>query len=210
MTSTEQGNATHLPAWFDLSLKQELLDKKNRPRGLLCYIDLLCNYALEWIVRSPSWRYVAPYEWSELEALIEEDAREIRASTFRPDVVIGIKSGGAFISNYVARCLDVQLVGYVRVARYTPILGCSALAFFLRYFSGARLRTETDIELAGQNVLIVDDQVRTGKSLLAVRRWTEIRGAKEVRTYCMFSQGAKADFGSRDGMIVNCPWGDDP
>ena len=42
-----------------------------------------------------TWRYARKYDWSELERFIEDDCREVRAADFRPDLIVGIKSGGA-------------------------------------------------------------------------------------------------------------------
>jgi hypoxanthine phosphoribosyltransferase len=199
-----------LPDWFDDRLAESLHRKRNRPRGALSFIDVAAFKTLSFCFGSKTWRYDQPHDWSELERYIEHDCDEIRAADFRPDAIIGIRSGGAFIANYVGRCLGVRDVGYVRVDRYSPVLGSAFLAVICKYFAAPRLTADADLDLTGRKVLLVDDQVRTGKSLSTARQWVEERGAVEIRTYCMFTQGYRPDFGRRAGIMMNCPWGDDP
>ncbi len=94
--------------------------------------------------------------------------------------------------------------------RYSPVLGSAFLAVILKYFRRAQFTADTPGELAGKRVLLVDDQIRSGKSMDVARRWIEDRGTAEIRTFCLFTQGARADFGNRRGIMMNSPWGDDP
>lgn len=210
LTARDASSDAEVPDWFDETLVEDLVRKRNRPRGLFSLLDMVVLNTLSAAFGTKTWRYARKYDWSELERFIEDDCREVQAADFRPDLIVGIKSGGAFIANFVARRLGVGNVRYVRVERYSPIFGSTCLAFICKYFRAPKLTTSCDGEFAGLKVLLVDDQTLTGKSLSIARRWIESRGAKEVRTYCTFTQKFQPDFGRRSGIMLNSPWGDDP
>ena len=109
------------PDWFDRRLRVELLKKVNRKRGLLSFVDSLVFTVLSRVYGNTAWRYTEAHSWRELKEYIEEDCRDICESGFKPDVVVGVKSGGAFIANYVARCLDISQVEYIYMDRYSPV-----------------------------------------------------------------------------------------
>lgn len=203
-------SGSEIPDWFDDQLRDDLHRKIHRKRGPLSFVDVAAYSVLDRVIGKPTWRFKDAYGWPELEEYITEDCRAIRQSGFRPDVILGVKSGGAFIANYVARCLETKQVEYINVDRYTPIFGSAFVAFLCRYFRAARLTIRSAVDLSRRKVLIVDDQVITGKSLQAARNWAEKNGASEVKTYCIFTQRAETDFGNRSGIMMKSPWGDDP
>jgi hypoxanthine phosphoribosyltransferase len=210
LTAHDAATEVEVPDWFDERLVADLVRKRSRPRGVFSLLDVIVLHSLGTAFGTKTWRYARKYDWSELEGFIGDDCREILAADFRPDVIVGIKSGGAFIANFVAQQLGVRQVGYVRVERYAPIWGSTCLAFVCKYLRAPRLTVLTDLELAGRKVLLVDDQTLTGKSLTITRRWIEESGASEVRSYCIFTQKFRPDFGNRSGIMLNSPWGDDP
>jgi hypoxanthine phosphoribosyltransferase len=210
LLKTRDETDVKLPNWFDEQLRAELVKKANRKYGLLSFVDSIAFAVLDRAFGNDKWRFKKAHSWRDLEQCIELDCREIRDANFEPDLIVGVKSGGAFIANYVAACLDTSQVEYINVDRYSPVLGSAFLAVVLKYFRRARLVTSFDVDLTGQRVLIVDDQTRTGKSLNMARQWVEHNGAADVKTYCVFTQGAVTDFGNREGIMMNSPWGDDP
>jgi len=207
----ERDETVELPEWFDETLKQDLMRKRFRRSGRLHVLDQLVFSLLDVVASSSYWRYGREYSWKDLEALIHEDCSEVRKSGFKPETIVGIKSGGAFIANFVARCLAVRPVHYIRVSHYAPIFGSAVLPVLLRCRSLATLVSHDAMtDLRGRSVLLVDDQIRTGRSMEAAQQWVRQRGAGEVRTYCVFCQGARTDFGNRDGIMMRVPWGTDP
>lgn len=195
----ESPTDVEVPNWFDNELRSDLIKKVNRQRGLLSFVDTL-------VIGGHTKRY----NWSEITRIIEEDCQQVYDYKFSPDIVVGIKSGGAFIAKYVSGCLGVNKVGYLRVDRYNPVLGSAFLAVVFKYYRQARLTPTSSLDLRNRHVLVVDDQIRSGKSLDLARRWIEAQGAAEVKTFCLFTQGAKADFGNRPELMIDSPWGDDP
>ena len=199
-----------LPDWFDDQLRDELARKVGRKRGILLFVDWLAFAVLAAICGDSDWRFQRPHSWSELEAMMQRDCAEIAGAGFSPQVVVGVKSGGAFIAKYVADQLEVERVEYIDVNHYAPLMGSAFLAVIVKYFTSAQITSSQTGDVSGQRVLIVDDQIRSGRSLFAARRWAEENGASETKTYCLFTQGARADYGNCKGIMMRSPWGDDP
>lgn len=206
----ERAAEATVPEWFDRRLLPDLVRKVNRPRGIVSLVDTVVLHGLSFLFGTKRWRYVKQYDWSELEHFIGDDCREIIASGFRPEVIIGIRSGGAFLANCVARQLGVSTVGYIGVDRYSPLLGSTCLAFVWKFFRAPKLTCDLQTDVAARKVLLIDDQTATGKTLRLASGRLESSGACEIRTYCVFTQGFRPDFGRRSGIMLNAPWGDDP
>ena len=199
-----------LPDWFDPRLVGLLKRKLGRKKTILSFVDWVTFQILELVVRPKGWSYLRPVTWGDLETMIQADCQVITDLEYAPDVVVGIKSGGAFIANYVAKCLGVEEVCYVQVEYYRPIFSSTVLAFITRFLRRARLTLTGELDVQGKRVLLVDDQVYTGKSLRAARAYLEQSGAAAVKTYCVYITGSSTDFAGRRGRMNYVPWGDDP
>lgn len=197
------------PAWFDQTLV-ELLEKKRDRLGMNPFERLL-----DWTIRQPL-KVVVPREvfnthkhtWADIEHLIREGSEAMQLG-YQPDVVVGVKSGGAFIANYVAHCLGVSEVGYMKASHYSHKSRSVALTL-TQMGQEAVIKEPCTINVKGKNVLLVDDQVATGASLRAAVTHIKERGAAEVRTYCLFAKDpALVDYFSSKGLGVYFPWGKD-
>lgn len=170
---------------------------------------------LDWAVRQPL-KVVVPREvfdthkhtWADIEYLIRRGCETIQLG-YHPDVVVGIKSGGAFIANYVAQSLGVDEVGYMKASHYSHKSKSIALTI-TQMSQEAVIREPCTIDVSGRRVLLVDDQVATGASLRAATNHVKERGAAEVRTYCLFAKDpAMVDYFTSKGLGVYFPWGKD-
>lgn len=216
---THGSDANGPPEWFDQRLLPALAAKRHRRRGRLHFLDALVFGALDLAESLHGFSFTRRHSWVELEGIVREDCARVREQGFVPDAVVGIHSGGAFLAGFVARELGVPLVDYVRVVHYPPVLGSMLLAFLTRSFRAPELEPSADgVDVTGRRVLVVDDQVCTGRSLALARDWLLQRGAETVKTYCLFSQhgygvyapATTIDFGGRRGVLIYAPWGDDP
>src|SRR3989338_6924393 len=97
----------NLPAWFDRSL--EALYYKKRDRSGISYLDRTLDGIMRGMLKAVpielSHISIKKHTWEDLEAMIEETAHNIQQKAYPPNLVIGIKSGGALIAKYVAQCL---------------------------------------------------------------------------------------------------------
>ncbi|MBS3169005.1 hypothetical protein J4210_00845 [Candidatus Woesearchaeota archaeon] len=198
------------PAWFDPALVK-LLEKKRDRSGIHPFKRLL-----DWAVRQPL-KVIVPREvfnthkhtWSDIERLVQEGIEMIKLGNYQPDVVVGIKSGGAFIANYVASCLGVGIVGYMKASHYSDKSGSIATTVF-QMGEAAVIKESCTVEVLEKRVLLVDDQVATGASLQAAKQHLQDRGAGTVKTYCLFAKDPElVDYFNNPGLGIYFPWGKD-
>lgn len=199
-----------IPEWFDPALAALLQRKKNRKRAGLHLFDLLIFHGLERLVKPKDWSYTRPVAWKELEGWMQQDCERIQATGFVPDLIVGIKSGGAFIANFMAKCLGVRDVRYLQVKYYSPLLGSTVLSFLTRSLRKAQLQVDAPIPVEGKRILLVDDQIYTGHTINTARDWLLKQGAAAIHTYCLISARETADYCYRTGRLNYVPWGDDP
>ena len=118
-----------IPDWFDPSLKGELARMASKKKDAGYFLDVGVYTVLDFF-SSAAWKRLRKYGWEELEELIRKDCEEIEKSGFSPDVIVGIKSGGAFLAKFVAQCLGVKDVDYVSTEHWAPVLGKHCDCFF--------------------------------------------------------------------------------
>lgn len=114
--------------------------------------------------------------WNEFGRLTLELVRKIKASGSSFDAVIGIARGGLPISMVVADRLSVPL-DFINIKSYKgPGLKMPAKIFDVFY-----------VDVRGRNVLVVDDTVDTGDTLLlASEHLIRNRGATGVKIASLF------------------------
>ena len=200
-----------IPEWFDASLLP-LLEKKV-DRSKIKKEDR----SLDWVIRQmlklcpAEWTGIdtKKYGWEDVEALIDENCLSIKGAGYQPDIVIGIKSGGAFIANYVAQCLNVPEVDYMHISHYSGNSRSVVKSTVTSMDKQAVIKEEPKKPIAGKNVLLVDDQTATGSTLVVGVEYMLSKGAKDAKTFCLYSRGPKVDFCTRKGLMVYTPWGKD-
>lgn len=197
------------PDWFDPALVG-LLEKKRDRSGMRSL-----ERVLDWTMRQPL-KVVVPREiinthkhtWEDIEHMIREGCEMMRLG-YQPDVVVGVKSGGAFIANYVAQQLGIEEVGYMKASHYSNKSRSVALTL-TQMGQEAVIKEPCTIDVSGRNVLLVDDQVATGASLRAAVAHIKEKGAADVKTYCLFAKDpALVDYFTSRGLGVYFPWGKD-
>jgi hypoxanthine phosphoribosyltransferase len=138
-----------------------------------------------------------------LESRINEIVSEQVKDRF--DIVIGIKSAGAYIAKYVAQQVNCDSVLYVKTHNYSSVSYLKRLRNSWKSFkfmalegkylvSGVNLQHVTvdasaDIDQAvrGKKVLVVDDGCVTGCSLVQTHHFLMERGAASVKTLVLIS-----------------------
>jgi hypothetical protein len=109
-------------------------------------------------------------EWSQFEEEIKKLAEKIN-SEFQPDLIIGIMRGGAVPARLLSRELGVKSMYGISVEK-----------------SGGNRNviTEINIDLKGKKVLLVEDMLETGRSLIVAKKYLEDQGA-QVKTTCLYT-----------------------
>lgn len=117
--------------------------------------------------------------WNQIYAMLLSQAETIRQSGFKPDVIVGVTTGGlapARVISDILEVTDVVTVGvkfYVGVAetRNEPVL---------------TQRVSADVK--GKKALLVDDITDTGKSLWLAREHLQQQGAAEIRITTVYDK----------------------
>ena len=204
-----------VPKWFDPTLipvlrkKFDRSDMKKYERTL----DWFMRQNLKVLPTIMTGVITEKFSWQEIEGIIAENCGRMTASGYRPDVIIGIKSGGAFIAKYVAMCSGMdpeETMGYMKINHYSAN-SRSIVESSIKYMGKeAKIEEYPSIAFEGMNVLVVDDQTGTGATLKAAIKFFKRNGAASVKTFCLYTRkGIHVDFCVRSGIMVYTPWGKD-
>lgn len=204
-----------IPPWFDLKLlpllREKWLEKKKFNVNRFMTVVRFLTPAM---TGSPLWKD------------LEQKIDEIKINT-RPDVIIGIKSGGAFMANRLAlRWSPKPDVQYMRIKKYGTKSPIERIQLWYRYLtSSVNDAYQCDMDAAvvteyppreavtDKHILVLDDQVGSGSTLKKAKRVLLSMGAKSIRT-CVISvvypKGRKhVSYGGTYPFILAWPWGCD-
>lgn len=106
-------------------------------------------------------------DWNGLEREMKMLAEKI---DYKPDAIIGIVRGGLVPARILSSMLHAKEMYCLTVRK-----------------NGDERRVVTEItdDLSDKNILLVEDMLETGKSLIVAKKYLEHRGAK-VKTACLF------------------------
>ena len=129
--------------------------------------------------------------WDEFDKEIRELGRRI---DYQPDAVIGIARGGVVPAVLLSKFLKVKDMYVLKVRREG---------------TERRIMAEIVPDVAGMHILLVEDMLETGKSMIAAKEYLEERGA-EVKTTCLYTMPQseiKPDFSLKEvTAVVPFPW----
>ncbi len=115
--------------------------------------------------------------WSEVVEWCRALAQKIRSSKFRPDIIVAIARGGFVPARLLCDYLDVVDLLSIKIEHWIETG---------KHKEEATIKYPFDYDLAGRNVLIVDDIADTGKSVvLASKHISENCKPRELKTATM-------------------------
>jgi hypoxanthine phosphoribosyltransferase len=115
--------------------------------------------------------------WSQIYAMLRDQAEKIRCSGFKPDVIVGVTRGGWVPARVLADLLGIHVLATVGVEFY---LGVSETR------SEPVLTQGVSADVTGKKALLVDDVADTGKSLWLAREHLQQQGAGEVQVATVY------------------------
>jgi hypoxanthine phosphoribosyltransferase len=149
------------------------------------------------------------HTWEDIEDLCRVVWHKAVADGFVPDVVIGIKSGGAFVAPFFRELSPDAQVGYIKVQHYSA-KSRSVVISAAQMIQEPELTEKPGIPLAGLKVLFIDDQVWTGKTVEVAKRHAQEQGAAEVRCAAFYVKNPnQIDYWAEQGQALYFPWGKD-
>jgi len=110
--------------------------------------------------------------WSQIYLMLIKLARQIKKSSFKPEVIVGVSRGGWPPARILSDLLDNPNLANVKVEFYVGVAETREEPI---------LTQPVSVDVKGKNVLIVDEVADTGKSLQLIRSHLLEMGAKEVK-----------------------------
>lgn len=110
--------------------------------------------------------------WKKIYDMLLSQAKKIRQSGFKPDVIVGITRGGWIPARVLSDLLETPDLATVRVEFYLGVAETKNEPVLTQGVSAV---------VTGKKALIVDDVADTGKSLKLAREHVLQQGATEVR-----------------------------
>ena len=107
--------------------------------------------------------------WSELEKLTKDITSKV---DFKPDIIVGIIRGGIVPARLFSKLLNVKKMYCINVEKIDE---------------ERKVRTEILDDINNKKVLLVEDMLETGRSLIVAKKNLEGKGAL-VKTICFFIQ----------------------
>ena len=149
---------------------------------------------------TPEIEYEVP-TWNHVYNMLLNLTTNIRKSSFKPDVIVGICRGGWPPARVLSDLLDNPNLANVRVEFYLGVAEARREPL---------LSEPLSFPVEGKKVLVVDEVADTGRSLKVVKDHILQKGAAEVRTatvYCKPWSIAKPDYFVKEASHwVVFPW----
>jgi hypoxanthine phosphoribosyltransferase len=192
------------PLWLDDSLVELLSSKTSKKK---CYKTGVIN---------SMYYYFHPrgekgsYTWKNLEETLNHYELP---DGYKPEAIVGIKSGGAFIANYLGHRLGVSDVSYIGITNYNnkSLYERLETVLYRDYKNDKKCKITEIPQISPRNkvILLVDDQSATGASVKLAREYLIAAGAKDVKVFCLYVQSSEIDFAYKRGFRLIWPWGID-
>lgn len=110
--------------------------------------------------------------WKKIYDMLRSQAKKIRQSGFKPDIIVGVTRGGWVPARVLSDLLEIPNLFTVRVEFYLGVAETRKEPV---------LTQRVSVVVTDKKVLIVDDVADTGKSLQLVREHVLQQGATETR-----------------------------
>lgn len=121
-------------------------------------------------------KYITP-SWEEMGRLSFYLARSILGSSYQNERLITLAKGGWTWSRTLADYLSIEKVGSIQIKFYTNVYSTAEKPIIIQ---------SLPISVIGENVLLFDDVVDSGRSLETAKKYLEMCGSKEIKTATLF------------------------
>lgn len=164
-----------IPNWVDHQMMPNIKKKMETPY----YMKMLTIYA------NANSQQVTFLSWKDVEISLDDIIERIKDSNVKYDAIIGIKTGGAIISDYISKKLNIKNYK-VKLTRSDyncdkkPINAISDLILkhILQNYGEYDICEGIDDNLSGKNVILIDELVTSGTTMLSTIKY--LRDEKHV------------------------------
>ncbi len=130
--------------------------------------------------------------WQQLEQELQLLTQKL--SNFSPDIIVGIVRGGMIPARLLSTYLDIKTVYCLNVQKQND---------------GRKVTVEITDDVTNKKILLVEDMLETGKSLIVAKEYLENKGAV-VKTACLYTMPTsefKPDYFLKEiDKSVHFPW----
>ena len=110
--------------------------------------------------------------WDDVQAAAEKTADKIKKDGFIPDIMIAISRGGFDPARIISDQLSIRKLASLQVIYYSSVN---------EKMKEPQVLFPLNAQIKGLKVLVVDDVSDSGHSLMAVKKYTEDKGAAIVK-----------------------------
>ena len=110
--------------------------------------------------------------WNQIYRMLLRLAQEIKCSSFKPEIIVGVSRGGWPPARVLSDLLDNPNLANVKVEFYLGVAETKG---------EPTLTQPVSVNVAGKKVLVVDEVADTGKSLQLIKEHLVNSGAVEVK-----------------------------
>jgi uncharacterized protein len=139
--------------------------------------------------------------WKQVYEMLLDLADMLRSDGFKPDIIVGISRGGWFPARILSDLLD------------NPYITSIAAEFYVGLYetnSEPRLTHPVTVDVLDKSILLVDDVVDTGKSIVLIKGHLSRQGVKETKLLTLYYKPwsvVKPDFYSKETSDwIVFPW----
>jgi len=115
--------------------------------------------------------------WSNIHDMLIEMADKVRASGFKPDILIGISRGGWLPTRILSDLLENPCITSVGAAFYVSVRKTN---------HEPRLTHPLSVSVSNKKILLVDDVADTGKSAILIKAYLERKKAEEIKILTLY------------------------
>lgn len=160
--------------------------------------------------------------WNQLEKYLDIIIDDIQKSGYQYDAIIGIKTGGAIISDYISKKLNIQ---NYKIKLSRSEYNCDKKSYhsindtiqknMLNNLGKYTICEGIEDDLQGKNVILIDELVSSGKTILeSVKYLKQEKNVNIVYPTCigfykkMYKQNLNINY-LFNGSVIIWPWGYD-
>ena len=177
-----------VPGWVQPDSRPIVEKKKNVPYYLKFMGVFACSFEQERTL------YVS---WQKLEGYLDKIVAKIKSRQTHFDAVVGIKSGGAILSDYVSMKLDVPQykIKVTNDCNKTPFDSLSNYAYNYKLAKKPKyvVCEGIDDDLTGKNVILLDEFVASGTTMTTSMNYLKSKGVNSVYPISIYSNIPKID-----------------
>lgn len=196
------------PVWVDKSI-YPLIHKKQTDTSIFSKVLFYVGHVLI----DSDYGYIS---WSELERILDE---MINSLDFKPDIVIGIKTGGAILAGYVAQKMQLPL-DFIRTKRsqYKCNNNVQNEIDILKFAIDNEMYKNKEFQLCekpekpeesvlGKHVLLIDETAYSGGTIKSSKEYLLAMGAKNVKVFVLsaIKNDSMYDYIGGKGVLA-WPW----